>query len=247
MLKRMLRSETGQSILSWILAKYMLFLAWSIRWECTSPEVFAFVRAPDQPVIAVFWHSRIVQMSECWPRNKPAAMLQSPHPDGKLIARAIQRLGFQTIWGSSTKGKGGATGLRNLIKALRGGLSVGITPDGPRGPRMHLSLGVVAAARMSGVPVVPIAWNTKHRKALGTWDRMLLPYPFSRGVVMWGEPIYVPKTLTPDEFEAYRLIIEDSLIEITQQSDLHFGHEPTVQAEPGEEKKGRKGDDAAAV
>ena len=241
MLKRMLRSEVGQSILSWILARYIHLTAWSIRWERPAPDSIPLIHAPDQPIIAVFWHSRIMQMTESWPMTKPLAMLQSPHPDGKLIANAIQRLGFQTIWGSSTKGKGGAAGLRNLIKGLRGGLSIGITPDGPSGPAMHLSAGVVAAARMSGAPVLPGAWNTKRRKALATWDRMLLARPFTRGVIVWGEPIFVPKTLTPEEFEDYRLLIETRLIEVTNQADLHFGHEPVAQAEPGDVRERRKG------
>jgi lysophospholipid acyltransferase (LPLAT)-like uncharacterized protein len=240
MLKRMLRSEAGQAVLSWILARFIQLTAWSIRWERPPTDGSAVVHEPDQPLIAIFWHSRILQMTESWPMTKPLAMLQSPHPDGKVIARAIQRLGFQTIWGSSTKGKGGAAGLRNLIKGLRGGLSIGITPDGPRGPRMHLGPGVVAAARLSGAPVVPGAWNTKHRKALGTWDRMLIARPFSRGVILWGEPVHVPKTLTPEEFEDYRLLIETRLIEVTNQADLHFGHEPVTQAGPDEIKGRRK-------
>ena len=241
MLKRMLRSEAGQAILSWVLAVFIQLTAWSIRWERPRTAGSSLVDAPDQPIIAVFWHSRVMQMTKSWPQEKPLAMLQSPHPDGKLIARAIQRIGFKTVWGSSTKGKGGAAGLRNLIKTLRGGVSIGITPDGPRGPRMHLSPGVVAAARMSGAPVVPGAWNTSHRGALGTWDRMLLARPFSQGVILWGEPVFVPKTLTPEEFEDYRLLIETRLIEVTDQADLHFGHKPVGQAAPGEIKGRRKG------
>jgi lysophospholipid acyltransferase (LPLAT)-like uncharacterized protein len=241
MLKRMLRSKVGQHVVSWILAKCILLTAWSIRWEKQLPEAAPLVHALDQPIIAVFWHSRVMQMSVGWPMAKPMAMLQSPHPDGKLIAAAIQRIGFQTIWGSSTKGKGGAAGLRNLIKALRGGLSIGITPDGPRGPRMHLSPGVVAAARMSGAPIIPCAWNTKHRKVLRTWDHMVLARPFSRGVILVGDPIYVPKALTPEEFEDYRLRVEDRLIAITCQADLHFQHEPDTQAD-ADDVKGRRKD-----
>jgi lysophospholipid acyltransferase (LPLAT)-like uncharacterized protein len=235
MLKRMLRSETGSAVLSWVLAKFIWLTERSIRWQMATPVFHAKATEFDQPIIAVFWHSRIIQMTASWRESKPIAMLQSPHPDGKLIAQAIQRLGYRTIWGSSTKGKGGAAGLRNMIKALRGGMSVGITPDGPRGPRMRLSAGVVAMARLSGAPVMPVAWNVKHRKVLRTWDRMLLPCPFSRGVVFWGEPIYVPKTLAPKELEDYRLLIETRLTEITDQADLHFEHQPTAPAEPAEE------------
>jgi lysophospholipid acyltransferase (LPLAT)-like uncharacterized protein len=235
MLKRMLRSETGSAVVSWLLAKFIWLTERSIRWQMATPVFHAKATELDQPIIAVFWHSRIIQMNASWRQSKPIAMLQSPHPDGKLIARAVQRLGYQTIWGSSTKGKGGAAGLRNMIKAVRGGMSVAITPDGPRGPRMRLSAGVVAMARLSGAPVMPVAWNVKHRKVLRTWDRMLLPRPFSRGVVFWGEPIYVPKTLAPDEFEDYRLLIETRLTEITDQADLHFKHQPTTPAAPAEE------------
>jgi len=240
MLKRMLRSEIGQRVLSWILARFIQFTAWSIRWEKPDAAGAPLLHALDQPVIAVFWHSRIMQMTEGWPMTKPLAMLQSPHPDGKVIANAIQRLGFQTIWGSSTKGKGGAAGLRNLIKALRGGISIGITPDGPRGPRMHLSPGVVAAARMSGAPVIPAAWNTRRRMVCDTWDRMLIARPFTQGVILCGEPIHVPKTLTPEAFEEYRRLIEARLIEVTDAADRHFGHEPVPQAQPGEVKERRK-------
>jgi lysophospholipid acyltransferase (LPLAT)-like uncharacterized protein len=207
MLKRMLRSETGSAVVSWALAKFIWLTARSIRWQMATPAFHAKATKLNQPIIAVFWHSRIIQMGAGWRESKPIAMLQSPHPDGKLIARAIQR----------------------------GGMSVGITPDGPRGPRMRLSVGVVAMARLSGAPVMPVAWNVKHRKVLRTWDRMLLARPFSRGVVFWGEPIYVPKTLTPEEFEGYRLMIETRLTEITDQADLHFGHQPTTPAEPAEE------------
>ena len=240
MLKRLLRSEIGQGVLSWLLAHFIRLTARSIRWEMPNPVHRAAAYDPDVPIIAIFWHSRVMQMTEGWKTDKPLAMLQSPHPDGKVIARAIQRLGFQTIWGSSTKGKGGAAGLRYLVKALRGGLSVGITPDGPRGPRMHLSAGVVAAARLSGAPIIPGAWNTEHRKALNTWDRMLIARPFSRGVLLWGEPIHVPKTLTPEEFEHYRLLIETRLIELTDRADLYFGHQPVAQADPSDVKGKRK-------
>jgi len=240
MLKRMLRSETGQRVLSWILARFIQLTAWSIRWERLDSAGIPLIHAPDQPVITIFWHSRVMQMTESWPKTKPLAMLQSPHPDGRVIANAIQRLGFRTVWGSSTKGKGGAAGLRNLIKTLRAGISIGITPDGPRGPRMHLSPGVVAAARMSGAPIIPGAWSTRHRKVCDTWDRMLIACPFTRGVIIWGDPIHVPKTLTPEAFEEYRRLIETRLIEVTDQADRHFGHEPVGQAEPGEVKERRK-------
>ena len=81
--------------------------------------------------------------------------------------------------------------LREMVKLVRSGGYVGITPDGPRGPRMRASEGVVAAARLTGVPVVPLGISTTRRRLLNSWDRFLLPMPLSRGVFVWGDPIVI--------------------------------------------------------
>ena len=235
----MRRNETGQAVASWLIAWIIRLVAKSIRWEMVAGDSTTRVMDAEAPVIGIFWHNRILLMSAGWQPSRPITLLRSPHRDGQLIGRAIERLGYQTVSGSSNKG--GASGLRNLLKALRAGTSIGITPDGPRGPRMRLSAGVVAAARLSGAPVVPAAWNVEHRKLFGTWDRMILARPFSRGVFIFGEPIIVPKTLTPEEQEDYRLLIEARLNAVSHQADLHFGHQPIEPAEPANPEKGRKG------
>jgi lysophospholipid acyltransferase (LPLAT)-like uncharacterized protein len=232
MLKKLLRSEIGQAVLSWLIVQIISLTGKSIRWEHINVEVRDRFADELAPAVGVFWHNRIMLMTEAWRFDLPVAMLQSPHPDGQVIARAIQSMGFQTVWGSSTKGKGGAAGLRNLIKTLRAGTSIAFTPDGPRGPRMRMSVGVIAAARMSGRPILPGAWSVQHRKVLNTWDRFILARPFSRGVMVWGEPIYVPKDLDADDFERYRKLAEDCLNEVSEIADRHFGHVPIEPAPP---------------
>lgn len=238
MWKRVRRSETGQAVASWLIAWLIRLTVKSIRWKMVMSEATGEVLEAEAPIVGIFWHNRILMMPACWEASRPITLLRSPHRDGRLIGRAVEWLGYQTVSGSSNKG--GAGGLRNLLKAIVGGRSIGITPDGPRGPRMRLSPGVVAAARLSGAPVIPAAWNVEHRKLLGTWDRMILARPFSRGVFYYGEPITVPKSLTAEEQEDYRLLIEERLNAVSRQADLHFGHAPIEPADLSDAREGRK-------
>ena len=163
-----------------------------------------------------------------WDVSRPITLLRSVHRDGLLIGRAISFLGYKTVAGSSNRG--GATGLRKLIKELQNGTSIGITPDGPRGPRMRMTPGAIVAARLGGVPIIPVAWNTKHRKLLGTWDKMILARPFSKGIFIYGEPIEIPKKSTNEEVEAYRIDVEKKLNELSRETEEEYGHSITEPA-----------------
>lgn len=238
MLKRLLRTRAGLAAAGWLVAAIILGTRRSIRWTVVRPEIGRRVMESDGPAILVFWHGRIVLVTEIWRTARPLWFLQSPHPDGQIMARAARRLGFRTIWGSSTRGRGASAALRGMVARLRAGGAVAITPDGPRGPRMRLAPGAVAAARLSGAPLVPVAWSVERRGTLRTWDRMVLARPFCRGVLVWGEPVEAPKSLTEREREDYRLKVEERLNATTREADLYFGHAPV---EPGgpDDRKGR--------
>ena len=163
-----------------------------------------------------------------WDVSRPITLLRSAHRDGLLIGRAISFLGYKTVAGSSNRG--GATSLRKLLKELQNGTSIGITPDGPRGPRMRMTPGAIVAARLGGVPIIPVAWNTKHRKLLGTWDKMILARPFSKGIFIYGEPIEIPKKSTNEEVEAYRIDVEKKLNELSRETEEEYGHSITEPA-----------------
>ena len=163
-----------------------------------------------------------------WDVSRPITLLRSAHRDGLLIGRAISFLGYKTVAGSSIRG--GATSLRKLLKELQNGTSIGITPDGPRGPRMRMTPGAIVAARLGGVPIIPVAWNTKHRKLLGTWDKMILARPFSKGIFIYGEPIEIPKKSTHEEVEAYRIDVEKKLNELSRETEEEYGHSITEPA-----------------
>ena len=221
MLKKLIRSPFGQSLASHLIANIIRLTTRSTRWTVIRPDIGEQFMS-EKPSIGIFWHERIMLMTEAWKSDRNFWMLQSPHRDGTLIANAIQKLGFHTIWGSSSISKGGAASLRAMVKTLKKGDSVGITPDGPRGPSRKLSPGVVATARLSGCSIYPLAWSVSRKKRLSTWDRMLFALPFSRGVIAYGAPIHVPRSLTKDEQEHYRKLIEQKLNEVTEEADRYI-------------------------
>jgi lysophospholipid acyltransferase (LPLAT)-like uncharacterized protein len=151
------------------------------------------------PAVFAFWHEFLPLMPALpliarhlpFYRPVPIHTLVSQHRDGRFIGAMVRRFGIEPILGSSSRG--GAAGLRNLIAVLRRGDMIGITPDGPRGPRRQAAWGVAQLAALSGVPVVPLAARTSRRIQLNTWDRMPVPLPFGRGVVVCGPAISVPR------------------------------------------------------
>ena len=115
--------------------------------------------------------------------------------DGEFIAGAVAKLGIPAIRGSSTKRtkeggrkeKGGTAAFRDVLRWVRGGGCIAITPDGPRGPAEQMAEGAVLTARMTGAPVLMIGFASEPSLKLPTWDRALVPLPFSRGAIVWGE------------------------------------------------------------
>ncbi len=144
-------------------------------------------------------------------------MLISRHGDGRLIAFAIRLLGIHSVAGSSSRG--GLAALMELCRRVEAGSDVGFTPDGPRGPRHECKAGVVAVAQRSGAPIIPMSYSTQRRWQLSSWDGMIIPKPFSRGVVVLGEPVKI----APDEDqESARIRVQQALNSITEQADRYW-------------------------
>jgi len=141
----------------------------------------------------------------------------------------LRHFNIGTVEGSTNRG--GATALKSMVKILKSGQSIGITPDGPRGPRMRVSGGVVALAKLSGVPVIPATCSTTRRKVLGSWDRFLICLPFGSGVYVWGEPIEIPRDANADQQENYRLQIEDAMNALCDEADT-LANQPPIEPAP---------------
>ena len=154
-------------------------------------------------------------------------MLISSHRDGRFIARTVGNLGVNTIAGSSTRG--GSSALRGILRALKGGEYIAITPDGPRGPRQRVGGTVIRLARTSGVPIVPVAIAARRCRVLDTWDQLLFSLPFTRGVVVWQKPLRIGRDT--DQEEA-RLELERSLNDAARRADELCGRAPIEPAPP---------------
>ncbi len=193
----LLQADSVRAVLSWIAGLYMDFVARTTRWEVEGAQNIARWAASG-PCIVVFWH-------ECLPatipvlwrqgklhgRVKPGVALASAHRDGRLIGNAVGYFGIGLVLGSSSRG--GAAGLRNLVAAIAAGSDVGMTPDGPRGPKRVAAAGLAQLAALTGAPVVPAAAWTRWAVTINSWDRMRLPLPFGRGRLVCGELIAVPR------------------------------------------------------
>ncbi len=228
--KKLSRNIIARNIVSWIGMFYIRLVETTSTWayEYAGPEEH---RGRDRPFIACFWHGRLMMMGSNWPRRHPFYMLISKHPDGKLVSQIIQRLGFKTLEGSTRKGGGDA--MRSMLRILKGGNSVGITPDGPQGPRMRVGIGTIALARISGRPILPTTFSTTRRKVLNTWDKFILAGMFGKGVFLWGTPIWVPKEASEVEMENLRQKLEDCLNNLTLEADKLCGHPAINPAPPG--------------
>ena len=111
-----------------------------------------------------------------------------------------------------------------MLKQLKEGGCVGITPDGPRGPVMTVSVGTVNIARLARVPIVPLTYATSRRRLLATWDRFHLALPFGRGVYLWGEPIEITGRLDEAGLERARNLVETRMVEMLGDADRRVGH-----------------------
>jgi lysophospholipid acyltransferase (LPLAT)-like uncharacterized protein len=235
MLKRSLRSNVFLNFISWVIAGYFKLVYATSRFERVNPELAADNLQPGLARILVFWHGRIAMLPYAKPRKLPLHVLISLHGDGEFIARVIARMGVDAIRGSTERkgraqDKGGAQALRAMVKLLRAGGSVGITPDGPRGPGMRASSGTILLARLSGVPLFPLVYATSRRRILGSWDRFHFPLPFSKGVILYGPLIEVPRTGADELYESKRLELETALNDLTAQADRLLGHDAVLPA-----------------
>lgn len=227
-LKTILGSAAVRRLLCALAAFYIRLVHATGRWSEVRGEVPRRFWDEGRPFIAGFWHGRLLMMTHAWRRGVPFHMLISKHRDGQLIADTIGYFGYRTVTGSTTRGGSGA--LRALLRVLAAGESVGITPDGPRGPRMRASEGVVSVARMSGAPIVPVSYGVSRGRVLTTWDRFLLPWPFARGVIVWGEPIALPRDADAAALAAARQRIEDAITAVTEEADRLTARAPVAPA-----------------
>ncbi|MFP4165056.1 MAG: lysophospholipid acyltransferase family protein [Chitinispirillaceae bacterium] len=195
-----LYSRIDQRISALNFASFFIWLIGSLlgktwRKEIISPPSVDIFNPEADSTVYAFWHSRLLVSSFVFRKTGKSAVVSSSK-DGRMAADVAMKWGHEIIYGSSSRG--GLAALRQCVKVLKNRGSIAITPDGPRGPREVVKPGVAQISIMSGAPVVPISVNCSRAWHLKSWDRFLIPTPFSKVTITLGEPIYPPAELTEE-------------------------------------------------
>lgn len=207
-MKRFFRSVFVQELLSSIFAGWLKLCYLTLRWERVDQERAQGVWASEGGAILCLWHALIPLATQAWPQGperQDMRALISRSADGEFIAMVMRKIGFPSIRGSSKKAsdpgknKHGEQAFRDMIKWVKGGGGVAITPDGPRGPAEVMQPGAPTLARMTGAPVLLVGVASKPCLRIGSWDRTVIPLPFSRGAMVWDGPLYASRD---DDLEA---------------------------------------------
>jgi len=165
------------------------------------------------PAVYALWHRQEVLMIHLH-RNQGLCGLVSKSKDGEYMARILLGMGFNVIRGSTTTG--GSEALRALIRAVRGGYSIAVTPDGPKGPIFKVQPGVVYIAQKAGVPIIPAACALSSKKILRSWDKYQFPLPFGRIEAVYGAPFHIAET---DDVKTKAAELENILNRLTEEAE----------------------------
>jgi len=197
-------------------------LGWSIRFLYLTQRLMVvtaveggcpYVRDPEQLYLFCGWHEQLL-FGGFAGRSRMLSALISQHRDGELVAGAFHAMGMVLVRGSSSRG--GSRALRQAIEVTRT-RHMAITPDGPRGPRRVLKEGVVYLASRTGLPVVPVACTADRTFLVrGSWTDMIVPFPFGRTWMFYGEPIHVPAKIGREELAEYTRKVQQAVVDLNQ-------------------------------
>lgn len=237
-LKKITRSKFVTRLVSRLLYLYVKFTFATSRWEIRGLDNILNTWMEEGNFILVGWHGRALMMPMIFKKNYHPEMraLVSLHNDGRIIAGILEQCGIKTIGGStSSNAKGAAV---NIMHTLNNKISVTIIPDGPRGPRMRMSMSPVYFAHKTGKPLIGMVYSAQKAKIIEkAWDKMMIPAPFNQGIYLISEPFYVPKEADEKKLEQYRLDFEKIMNDLNDEADRAMG---IPQILPGDNVKIKK-------
>jgi lysophospholipid acyltransferase (LPLAT)-like uncharacterized protein len=216
--KRLLKHPYAQKVLAGIVAFYIFLVFKTSRISNhIDKDAAPYLDGKDNAIYA-FWHGRMMMMPAlCMHHTRKMRVLISLHHDGLLISQAVHHFGVGTIRGSTSRRSKGA--MIEILRALRAGDNIGITPDGPRGPIYIAAPGATALAKISKKAIVPITFSSTRSRRFKSWDRFMVALPFGRVAFFAGSPIVVPVDADEDQLEAYRKQLESAMNQLTSQAD----------------------------
>ena len=213
-IKRFSKTSFGQKFIGFLFYLITKIIFLSIRWKFYNEDQKSNIFNVDNQYIFCCWHNRLFLGPHLLPRNRIINALQSSHSDGMITSIAFKYLGMNVILGSSMKG--GMQAFRKMVKCIQNGESIAITPDGPKGPKETVKVGIIKLAQITGAPIVPLVWTTKKFKLIDSWDHFVIPFPFSKGIYTFGKPIYIDKKISENDFEILRLEVENEIKRLTK-------------------------------
>jgi hypothetical protein len=203
--------------------RYVQLLHATMHCEYRNRGVLERSRAAWGHYILAFWHSRFLMMPYSYPDRRLVVLL-SRHRDARMLARVLRRFRLDVAFGSSSRG--GAAVLREIVRRVEKGFDVGLAPDGPKGPRRRAKPGVLAIARLTGLPIIPTAFSAHPARRLRSWDRTLVPKLGAKALYQYGEPLTVPRNIDPVDQERIRRHLEAELDRLTDEADRTVGLSP---------------------
>lgn len=215
-MKRSLGNRLFLALVPGVAALIIRFLGWTVRYQVLGQEHPRQLWDEGRFVILSFWHDQLLMMANAY-HGPQAKILISASKDGELIARTMAHFGQEAVRGSSHRG--GRAAFRELVALAREPVDLVITPDGPRGPRHCIKEGVVQLARITGRGVVPYTFQCSRGYRFASWDRFLFPYPFARGVFVYGAPLYFAPG---EDAEDFRLRLEAAMQENERVGAAHL-------------------------
>ena len=222
MIKYIAGFKVTQLLVSFLGSMYVLFVYKTSTINLKNRKNIESLFKKNESFIYAFWHDQLLICPLTWQSEFEIKVLISKHRDGDIIAKLISNLGFKAIRGSThksgkTRNKGGLLSARQMIKSLKKGISIGISPDGPKGPRHKVSDGILSISRLSNSPILPVGIGFKKKWVLSTWDKFIIPKPFNQITIIWGEPL--PALKNEKNTKRIKNKLESTMYSLTQRAN----------------------------
>ena len=208
-----------QKFLAFLGYLYILFVFITSKIKIKNETLTNKMWVENKPFILAFWHGQLMMIGFVWKSKKILNMLASSHSDGRFGAYIAGHFNLKNV---SIESNNKSPSLRKVFKLLKEGNCVGITPDGPRGPKRKVSEGIIKIAINSQVPIIPLGFASNKNCNLKSWDSFLITYPFSRCRFVWGEPITIPSSTKDDDLDKYKNFLEEKINDCMESAEKNL-------------------------
>ena len=216
--KKLIKNFLLQHVLGIITAIYIFFVKISSKIKYDNASVPENFWLSNKPFILAFWHNQLLTISFAWKCKKKINILASGHSDGRFGAIVGRYFKMNNI---PTYDKNKKFSLLSIFKLLKSKNYVGITPDGPRGPKERASSGIIRIAKKAKIPIIPIGFWSSNNFCLNSWDSFLITLPFSKCSFVWGEVINIPDNIQEDEIINFQNLLEKKISQCVEKAKIN--------------------------